>query len=201
MVAPTPRAFCSAQQLRASGKVFAAEVCELLDCRVRADYLDDEGLELAFAIGEPATLDEGLHGFRASPYFGTGRDMEDFCKKNIQGFREVDLKRDGVPEPWFWEARGKHDWRHEPSAATHWAHEPWPAHTPSIEVEPVERTDPVLVAVITLGGEKAGYTVPMDHIRQALDDIDDGDAGSTYSITVKKIPCSKYEALGEFDGF
>ncbi len=94
---------------------FARMVCALLDCGVLTDIDVDDATGRSVPIvglGERPELAAGLLGYWATPPFKSMGALEDFCRVNVENYRQVDYAQDGGPSQWFWEREQASDTTH-----------------------------------------------------------------------------------------
>lgn len=63
------------------------QVIELFDVTVISDLEWD--MKPFYALGQRPELSAGLRGFHMTPYFNTLDELEAFCRRNLQRFKEI----------------------------------------------------------------------------------------------------------------
>jgi hypothetical protein len=81
------------------------EVRELFDLAPLTDMREVEGkFQSVVSIGQRYDYSAGLHGFTVTPYFDTLPELEAFCQKHIERFREIAKDEDApTPDATGWE--------------------------------------------------------------------------------------------------
>lgn len=97
------KAIASSSLFRDGDKFHCAEVCEILDCYMRCDYLGEVNTDLNFCLGQNERIDRLELGFRCTPHFKLIADLEAFCKRYINTYRSLNIERYGRPVVWFWD--------------------------------------------------------------------------------------------------
>lgn len=84
--------------------VFINEVCNLFDIQVLhdmeplSDNEDDMSFKSVVAIGWNAEPDAGIRYGVVTPWFSTEEELDAFCERNIEAFREAAVACDnGAP--------------------------------------------------------------------------------------------------------
>lgn len=80
---------------------FVNEVCELFDVQVLCDIEEVDGkIRSVVAIGWNSEPDAGIRYGTISNWFSSEQELDEFCERNIERFREEAVKCDnGAPVP------------------------------------------------------------------------------------------------------